>query len=192
MAPLDIGSTYQKYYDKYSPWLLTPSLRKQNKNLEIKANVEIKQIDKGQRVWLKSHESEKVKVKRDLEKINHRLSALDIKRGFAGSRRPSTSPFQACHTPHVCHQHHHTVCSRLTKDTATKQPNHQNYNEMKKLIDMSHQSGIKNGRNMFRSRAASCPAASLGSGVILESGHCHQQQSVRLLTKRRSLSAKTI
>lgn len=190
MAPLETGMTYQKYYDKYSPWLLTPSLRKQNKNLEVKSNVEIKQIEKVQRVWLKSYTSEQLKVKRDLEKINHRLSALEIKRGFAGTTRPKTTPFQARHTPQVCHQHHHSVCTRLTKDNATtKHSYHQNYNHMKKLIDISHEGKKKNNKqNSFRSRAVSCPSASIDGSESSD----RQYQKNRLLYQRRSLSAKTI
>jgi len=175
MAPLETGMTYQKYYDKYSPWLLTPSLRKQNKNLEVKSNVEIKQIEKVQRVWLKSYTSEQLKVKRDLEKINHRLSALEIKRGFAGTTGPKTTPFQARHTPQVCHQHHHSVCTRLTKDNATTK---HSYHGKKK----------NNKQNSFRSRAVSCPSASIDGSESSD----HQYQKNRLLYQRRSLSAKTI
>ena len=37
---------FQKYYDKYSPWLDTPSLRKQNKNLELKTGIQIHYLEK--------------------------------------------------------------------------------------------------------------------------------------------------
>lgn len=70
---------YGKYYDKHSIWLFSPSIRKQNKNLELKTQVEIGKIEKEQKIWLKGHEFERLQRKRELQKFQQKLDKRLVK-----------------------------------------------------------------------------------------------------------------
>lgn len=64
---------YGKYYDKYSLLFFSSTIRKQNRNLELKTQVEIGRIEKEQKVWLKDHKFEKLQMQRDMHRFKAKL-----------------------------------------------------------------------------------------------------------------------
>ena len=192
MTDQKLNVSYQKYYDQFSPWLFTPTLRKQNRNLELKTGVQIKHLEKVQKIWLKHHKSDTLKIQRDLQQINKRLDRLDTKSWTHERIRTPNSDKQTIRS-NVSSAKNRRVISPsfsphpLSPSTAQKtRPSssksdcyftfsNTSYNQNKKT---TQEISILNKN--FKSQSTS-------NRLILE----HPSQS-RLLTHRRSLIAKTI
>uniref|UniRef100_A0A7M5V8Q1 Uncharacterized protein n=1 Tax=Clytia hemisphaerica TaxID=252671 RepID=A0A7M5V8Q1_9CNID len=195
MTDQKLNVSYQKYYDQFSPWFFTPTLRKQNRNLELKTGVQIKHLEKVQKIWLKHHRSDTLKLQRDLQQINKRLDRLDTKSWTHERIRTPNSDKQTIRS-NVSSARNRRVISptyspqdnRLSSPPIAqkKRPSSSKSDCYFTFSNTSYgQHNMKDiqetstWNNNFKSQS--------NSRITLE----HPSQS-RLLTQRRSLSAKTI